>query len=213
MRILKGKLETWAIDRPIPHPDNANHGDVGAIAQSIAKNGFYGRLLIQKSTGYIVQGNHRYAAAKQVGLKEIPVEVFELTDLEAKRLMVADNRTARLGQDDPDALRDLLESIQKEDSLEGTGYTDDDLEQLLHDLDNDFDEPDVDPPDAKEQSQLASKEQPKPAGRIVPFMVEMPQAVYERFQAYRKQDKPQKTALQAITALLDLAESMEPANV
>ena len=42
-----------------PHPRNPRRGDVDAIEESIAENGFYGCVVAQRSTGYILAGNHR----------------------------------------------------------------------------------------------------------------------------------------------------------
>lgn len=54
-----------------PHPRNPRQGDVGAIYQSIEANGFYGAIVAQRSTGYILAGNHRYKAAAEAGAKII----------------------------------------------------------------------------------------------------------------------------------------------
>src|SRR3954469_23661320 len=55
------------------HPDNPNRGDTEVIDESITVNGWHGAITAQKSTGYILAGNHRYRVAKQKGAKQIPV--------------------------------------------------------------------------------------------------------------------------------------------
>ena len=50
------------------HPDNPRRGDVKAIALSINKNGFYGAVIVQRSTRYILAGNHRADADLGEGL-------------------------------------------------------------------------------------------------------------------------------------------------
>ncbi len=46
----------------ITHPKNPRKGNVDLIIESIEENGFYGALIVQKSTGYILTGNHRFVA-------------------------------------------------------------------------------------------------------------------------------------------------------
>lgn len=123
-----------------PHPENANVGDLDAIKESIRINGYYAPILVQASTGYILAGNHRYRAARELGHSAVPVIYIDVDDEAAKRIMVADNRTTRLGHDDEAALAALLEQIgDSETGLLGTGYTHADLQTLL-DAQDRFDE-------------------------------------------------------------------------
>lgn len=118
-----------------PHPENVNEGDVGAISHSMAANGWYGAVLVQESTGRIIAGKHRWLSAGANGLDTIPVLWIDVDDDRARRIMLADNRTARLGRDDPQALAELLEELAAQDEgLAGTGFDGDDLDQLLEDL-------------------------------------------------------------------------------
>lgn len=119
------------VDEVDPHPENANRGDVEAIKESIRVNGYYAPIVVQSSTGYILAGNHRYRAAVDLGMSQVPVIYLDVDDTEAKRIMVADNRTTRLGQDDDEALARLLEEIGESDQgLMGTGFSQADLQTL-----------------------------------------------------------------------------------
>lgn len=148
-----------AVDEVDPHPDNANVGDVDSIAESIRINGYYAPLIVQSTTGYILAGNHRYAAAKKLGYEKVPVIYLDVDDVEAMRIMVADNRTTRLGRDDNQALAALLEQIgESETGLMGTGYSQADLQTIQDSLDN-FDpalmsEPDHEPEPGEESDWL-----------------------------------------------------------
>jgi ParB-like chromosome segregation protein Spo0J len=113
------------------HPQNPRQGDVGAIHESIAENGFYGALVVQRSSGRILAGNHRAQAAKAAGLQQLPALVLDVDDETATRILLVDNRTNDLASYDEAALAGLLLSI---DELAGTGYTLDDLEALQHKL-------------------------------------------------------------------------------
>ena len=112
-----------------PHPANARQGDVGAIHQSIETNGVYRPLIVQKGTGFILAGNHTYRAMAQQGAVVVPVVWRDVDDETAKRIMLADNRTADLGDYDNQALLDLLQGLP---DLVGTGYDLDDLDDLLN---------------------------------------------------------------------------------
>lgn len=121
-----------SVDEIDPHPENANKGDLDAIKESIRVNGYYAPILVQSSTGYILAGNHRYRAARELGHTAVPVVYIDVDDEAAKRIMVADNRTTRLGHDDDALLAALLEEIgESEVGLLGTGYTHADLQTLL----------------------------------------------------------------------------------
>lgn len=125
-----------------PHPDNANIGDVEAIKQSIRVNGFYAPIIAQASTGYIIVGNHRFRAAQELGAVTVPAIFLDVDDEQAMRLMLADNRTARLGHDDMEALSAALSQLaESEVGLLGTGYTPLDLQKLLIDTDRPLDFP------------------------------------------------------------------------
>ena len=87
-----------------PHPDNARRGNVDAIRQSIQANGFFGSLVVQRSTGHILVGNHRFRAAQAEQLPEVPVMFIDCDDDEAKRILLADNRTSDLGVYDDELL-------------------------------------------------------------------------------------------------------------
>lgn len=135
MDILNQTVETVAIGALSPHPRNVNQGDIGAIHQSIEVNGFWGTVVAQRSTGHILAGNHRWMAAKQSGAEEIPVAWVDVDDEAALRILLADNRTTRLGHDDPQGLADLLkELLDSTGTLDGTGFDPDDLDELLADI-------------------------------------------------------------------------------
>lgn len=115
-----------------PHADNVNQGDVGAIVESIQRNGFYGRIVVNKRNNHILAGNHRYLAAKNLGFETIPVEYVDIDERDEVRLLLVDNRTTRLGVDDESGLAELLSTlIATEQGLSGTGFDDSDLDELI----------------------------------------------------------------------------------
>src|SRR5450759_408842 len=91
------RLEMWPVARLIPSARNARtHSDtqVAEIAGSIQAFGFSNPILVG-AEGDIVAGHGRLAAARQLGLSEVPVVVLNgLTDPQRRQLMLADNRIA-----------------------------------------------------------------------------------------------------------------------
>ena len=133
---IEQDYEMVPVDRLLTHPDNARKGSLEAIRESIRTNGFYGACVVQRSTGRILVGNHRYLAAVEEGLVEVPVVWVDKSDDEARRLLLVDNRTTDLSDYDEDLLAVLLSAVEQDtQGLRGTGYSDDDLIGLLAHLD------------------------------------------------------------------------------
>jgi len=122
------------IDAVIPHPRNVNSGDVGAISRSLEAFSQYAPVVVQRSTGYIVKGNHTYLAARALGWTEIAANVMDLDDTQALAVLVGDNRHSELATRDQDALGALLTELAEADALLGTGFDGDDVDQLLAQL-------------------------------------------------------------------------------
>lgn len=127
-------MEQVPVDALKSHPDNPRKGNVDKIAESIGANGFYGALVVQKSTGTILVGNHRWLAAKQVGMDTVPVLYVDVDDKTAKRILLADNRTSDLALYDAEELTRLLKTVLVEDDLIGTGFDANDLDKMMSDL-------------------------------------------------------------------------------
>src|ERR1700746_2645298 len=69
------RLEVWALDRLVPSPRNARtHSDaqIAEIAGSIRAFGFSNPILVSED-GDVIAGHGRLAAARQLGLTEVPV--------------------------------------------------------------------------------------------------------------------------------------------
>lgn len=117
------------------HPANPNFGDVGAISESLDAHGFYGAVIVQRSTSYILAGNHRHRAAAMKGAATVPGFWLDVDDDTASRILVVDNRTTHLATFDEEALVKLLASVATTSrGLAGTGYDGDDLQDLVQQL-------------------------------------------------------------------------------
>src|SRR5215213_2165895 len=91
------RFGSWPLDRLIPSPRNArthNDAQVAEIAGSIRAFGFTNPVLVGDS-GDVIAGHGRLAAARLLGLTEVPViQVSGLTEVQHRQLMLADNRIA-----------------------------------------------------------------------------------------------------------------------
>ena len=124
---VRVSAETVSINSIKPHPSNPRRGDVAAIADSLTHHGQYRPVVVQRSTNYVLAGNHTWQAARSLGWKQIAVTWLDVDDQEAARVMVADNRSSDLATYDDDALARLLRSLP---DLDGTGFDRYDLERL-----------------------------------------------------------------------------------
>jgi DNA modification methylase len=134
-RVINKEIEQVAIDLLKHHPRNANHGDIEAIKKSLAVNGWYGSVVANLSTKHILAGNHRVMAAKALGWETVPVQWVDVTPEEELRILVVDNRTTRIGQDDTTKITDILAELANTPiGLDGTGYGAADLDALIDEL-------------------------------------------------------------------------------
>lgn len=124
------------IDDVSPHPANYNNGDIEAVTESMETSGMYRPVYVQRSSGHIIAGNHTWMACKMLGSEVIPVVMLDVDDVQAKRILVADNKTASMAMPDNGLLMSLLDEINDAEDLTGTGFTSGDLEilHLLNDI-------------------------------------------------------------------------------
>ena len=119
------------IDSVQPHPRNVRQGDVGAIANSLQLNGQYRPIVVHKTTGNILAGNHTYKAAVALQWTEIAITYVDCTDDQALKILLADNKANDLASYDDNALAELLKDLVGGPGLDGTLYELSDLDDLI----------------------------------------------------------------------------------
>jgi hypothetical protein len=112
----------------LEHPQNPRRGDVEAIAESLSAHGQIKPIVVQKSTRHVLAGNHTLKAARRLEWTEIDVVVLDVDDEQAARILLIDNRSGDSSAYDDELLAELLQELP---DLTGTGYTEDDLDDLL----------------------------------------------------------------------------------
>ncbi len=129
------QVEKWPIERLIPYVRNARtHSDeqVAQVAASIAEFGWTNPILVG-GDGVIIAGHARLAAARKLGMTEVPVIVLDhLTPTQRRALVLADNQLALHAGWDEEMLRVELDSLREEGfDLDIVGFSDEELEELL----------------------------------------------------------------------------------
>ena len=148
---MNGTLETHHPAELALFHMNPRLGDVDAIAASLRAHGQYKPVVVNRGTHTgrpleVLAGNHTVKAFRQLAedypsddrWQSVDCWIVDVDDDRAARIVAVDNRTADIGAFDDQLLVDLLESLP---DLEGTGYSDDDLDMLNELLDG---EPDLD---------------------------------------------------------------------
>lgn len=123
---------TMPLDELTPFPGNAKRGDVDTIRASLRRNGQYRSLVVREIPDgplIVLAGNHTMQALAAEGHTEARCEIVVCDDATARRINLADNRTAELGKYDNDALSELLSYLDGD--YEGTGYAQADVDFLL----------------------------------------------------------------------------------
>lgn len=122
------QVERVPIDSVRAHPRNPRIGDVELIATSLRAHGQYVPIVVQRSTSYILRGNHTHKALKAIGSTTVDIVRVDVTDAEAVEILLMDNKASDEGHYDDAVLADLLRQI---DDLPPTGWTADELDDIL----------------------------------------------------------------------------------
>ena len=129
-------IERWPIERLVPYARNARtHSaeQVAQVAASIREFGFTNPILVDTDDG-VLAGHARLAAARKLGLQEVPVIVLDhLTATQKRAYVLVDNRLAlNAGWDDEMLAVELAALNDEQFDLELLGFDQDELEQLVN---------------------------------------------------------------------------------
>ena len=144
---LPDQLETISVDALIPYARNSRtHGEsqVAQIAASIKEFGFTNPILIDKDGG-IIAGHGRLLAARKLGLKQVPcIRMEHLTPIQARALVIADNKLALNAGWDDEMLRVEFAELELEGfDLSITGFAPEEIEALKFDDDAEAEMPEL----------------------------------------------------------------------
>ena len=134
-------IEYRPIGRLIPYirnPRTHDEAQVAQIAASIVEFGWTNPVLVDGENG-VIAGHGRLAAARRLGLSEVPViELGHLTPNQKRAYVIADNKLAlAAGWDEELLYLELGDLASNGYDLTLTGFSDDELEALLSVADDD----------------------------------------------------------------------------
>jgi DNA modification methylase len=134
--------------RPYERNPRNNEAAVSAVAKSIKEFGFRNPVILDKDK-VIIAGHTRWAAAKSLGMTEVPCVIAEdLTPEQVKAFRIADNRTAEIAEWNYDLLPIELKELQGDGfDMSLLGFDTSELEQLLSDVKDEVEEGETDADD------------------------------------------------------------------
>ena len=113
--------------------------NIDKVASSIKEFGFQQPIVVDKDYTIIV-GHTRFEAAKKLGLTEVPVQVADLTENQAKAYRIADNRLNQDASWDTKLLNlEFNDLLSKNFNLDTLGFSNDELDNLLLKTDEESD--------------------------------------------------------------------------
>jgi hypothetical protein len=115
-----------------PHPANPNVGDLDLLDELLSANGFAGAVMAQKSSGTLIDGEHRWRKMRERGAATIPVLWVDVDDGGRDRLLASINESGRRGKNDEARLIALLKLFARPgSSMAGTAFSADQLAALV----------------------------------------------------------------------------------
>ena len=134
------EIKSIETNKILPYINNPRKNlNVDKVASSIKEFGFQQPIVVDKSYTIIV-GHTRYEAAKKLGLKEIPVQIADLTETQAKAYRIADNRLSEDASWDTKLLNlEFNDLLSKEFDLDLLGFTNDEIDNLFLKTDEESD--------------------------------------------------------------------------
>jgi len=104
--------------------------ELAKLKRSISEFGYVEPIVWNKRTGFVVGGNQRLKALRELEIEEVDVVVVDLDDAKEKALNVALNKIS--GEWDFPKLKDVLTDIDTGDfDIELTGFDLDEIENLI----------------------------------------------------------------------------------
>lgn len=144
----KLKVSYRRIEDLIPYARNArthSADQVARIAGSIKEFGWTNPILVDGENG-IIAGHGRLAAARKLGMSEVPViELDGLSDVQKRAYIIADNKMALDAGWDDELLKIEFEDLKIEGyDLDHTGFSEVEIGNVLNGWDSDIPELDED---------------------------------------------------------------------
>ena len=134
------QIKSIETNKILPYINNPRKNlNIDKVASSIKEFGFQQPIVIDKNNTIIV-GHTRFEAAIKLGLKEVPVQIADLTETQAKAYRIADNRLNEDASWDTKLLNlEFNDLLSKEFDLDLLGFTTDEVDNLFLKTDQESD--------------------------------------------------------------------------
>lgn len=93
------------------NPNRQDPRDFELLLKSMREDGFTQPIIVQRSTNQIVDGEHRWKAAKELGLTQIPIVYVDMTPEQMKIATLRHNRAR--GEEDIELTANVLRDLQE----------------------------------------------------------------------------------------------------
>lgn len=110
------------------YPGNARLHDDDLLQESLAVNGQYKPIVVQRSTDYVLAGNGTLEAALALGWSHVAVAYLDVSNDEARTIVLVDNEASERGGYDYGLLAELL---GQQDDWAGSGFDQERYEAIL----------------------------------------------------------------------------------
>jgi len=134
------QIQLIETNKLLPYINNPRKNlNIDKVASSIKEFGFQQPIVVDKDYTIIV-GHTRFEAAKKLGLKEVPVQIADLTENQTKAYRIADNRLNQDASWDTKLLNlEFNDLLSKNFNLDTLGFSNDELDNLLLKTDEESD--------------------------------------------------------------------------
>lgn len=134
---FRNEVTMRPIETVMPYYRNAKLHDeeqIKKIAAQIATVG-WDQPIVVDTQGIIIKGHGRLAAAKSLGLTEVPVIVSDISEKEARLARIADNKVAESGWDNDMLAQELADLKALGESLDLSAFESKEVDEVLNEYD------------------------------------------------------------------------------
>ena len=133
---FEGTVATDALETDGENPNEMTDKQFGLLQDRMRQNGWLGGPIITDTDGLIADGEHRWRAADEIGLEEVPVRQYDIDDADRRLWRQELNKIHGEHDTKRDALEyDYLLDAGKADEVhELTQAADEDLDELLAEI-------------------------------------------------------------------------------
>jgi DNA modification methylase len=140
---FEGTVPPAELETDGDNPNEMTDEQFGLLCDRMRQNGWLGGPIVTNTDGLIADGEHRWRAAQEIGLSEVPVRQFDIDDAERRLWRQELNKI----HGEHDAKRDaleydyLLDAGKSDEVHELVDAADEDLDELLAEIKMDTSKP------------------------------------------------------------------------